>query len=374
MSSNAAASLAKSARVAMVKADPLHEVFKVLQMGSSASTAEMLVAALPLAMKMNDGAEQRHDFQERVLDAVAKEICAAVRSQKEALEALEQEAADLEEEKAQSAVLEADIAVRLAEKKEECDTAHEAMKSKEGPLDEAQVASEAAKRSAEAADGERVGLEKNRDDFAAGLVDLWQPLKASEFQGNRWRERDSKLAQLVKKFQCIGLEESLLAAIKTALKIKGDVRGEFALAAVTCAEEAYMKHIEVLRERVDAFGSEICSRATAVAEAEASAKAAQEALDNAVQANIDAQNVWGDETNVQTMHEAKMKAYEPAFEKLQWKLADARAEFAHLEQVSGSFESQRSIRLPGVEEVGTAEPAAAAGPVAEAAMEMEAPP
>merc|ERR1712203_559627 len=114
--------------------------------------------------------------------------------------------------------------------------------------------------------GELEALKQGLADFEHGLTDLWQPLKASEIPGQKWRERDNKLKQLVVKFQAIGVEESLLAGIQLALKMRVDTRGEFAQSTVVAAEEAYTAHISAKKESVDGFGSTISARAAAVVE------------------------------------------------------------------------------------------------------------
>merc|ERR1719148_414761 len=134
------------------------------------------------------------------------------------------------------------------------------MTTQQEALAAAEAGLTADKQKVEAADAERQELEKTREDFASGLTELWEPLKASAF-GSRWQERNRKVTQLMGKFQAIGVEPSLLEAAAMALKMKADARGEFALVAVACAEEAYAKHTEALAQRVDNFGAELSTRA-----------------------------------------------------------------------------------------------------------------
>ena len=112
-----------------------------------------------------------------------------------------------------------------------------------------------------------------------GLAELWQPLKAAEIPGQKWRDRDTGLRQLLAGFQVVGVEESLLAGIQVVLKMKVETRGEFALATVIAAEKAYTAYICAQKEAIDAFGSTDSVRGAAAAEAEAGVKIAQEALD-----------------------------------------------------------------------------------------------
>merc|ERR1712039_368695 len=96
-------------------------------------------------------------------------------------------------------------------------------------------------------------------------------------------------------------------------------------------------------------------RATAVTEAEAGAKAAQEAFDAKQQEGFDAQNSWAEMTTKEVEHKTKMQAYEPNAEALQQHLAAAKAKLLHLEGVVGTFESLRSAKPASVEEPCAAE-------------------
>lgn len=350
-SAGKAASPAKAQRTepAPTTADPLLEacqpVFKVLKARgvseASIANADMLCAALPLALKVSEGVESRHEFQERILDAVADEVSAVVASQKEALSAVEKQAADLEAERVQSTTIEEGISARIAETLKEVSDTNEVMKRKQEALNEAQAALEVAKQKVETADGERQALEQTRDDFVAGLEGLWAPLKASV---KDWRQRNSMLGKLAEKLKQIGVEESLLAALQVALKTPVSSRSEFALTAVASAEDAYAKHIDVLKERVASFAEqEMSARTAAVTDADAQAKTAQEALDAAYEANCAAQNAWLAETTAEVEHKTKMAAYAPTAAELEQKSVAARAELASLEEVCSGFEALRAI-------------------------------
>merc|ERR1719410_2323241 len=328
--------------------DPLYEVYRVLKARCDTATADMLVASLPLALKEVDGTE-RHSFQDKMLDAAAKELADAVSGQKAMVDGLTSKAGTLEEEKAQSATVAADITARLAQKKADCESTEEAMKIKEVSLAEADAAFAAAKASSEAADGEKQEMQKKHDDFAAGLTELFQPLKAYDIPGNKWRERNQKVEKLAKKFQEAGAEESLVAAVQAVMKIKGDARGEFAQAAIEHAEERYTAHIEELKGNIDDFGAEISKRATAVSEAEAVAKEAKEAFDSSCEENIAAQNAWADVTNEELAHKEKVEAFGTTSASLQEELEAAKAELARLEAIVSTFVSRRAGKPPAAD-------------------------
>jgi len=348
----------------MATQDPLlvacQPMFKVIRASVDAeiSSAEMLCAALPFALRQPEGPEKRHEFQERILDAVASQLSTAVAEHKNAIAAAEKESADLEADQAQSAIIHEGIASRLKEKVEARDKAEQAHKEQQSILDDAVLSLEAARKKVEVAEGERQSMQKTREDFEAGITDLWSPLKASELKGHRWREREKLLAKLSEKLQCIGVEQSLQKALIVALKINVTSRGEFAQSTVSYAEEAYLKHIAALKETFDNFGEEVSARTAAVAEAGARVAAAQAAVDMACEASIVAQNAWVDETTVESDHIAKTATFKPIAEKNAAKLSSAQAALAQHQEVFNSFIRLRTVERPAaIEEAHAAESA-----------------
>lgn len=345
------------------QADPLlvlcQPMFKVIRASCSGdaevSSAEMLCAALPFALRQPEHAEKRHEFQERILDAVASQLSNAVAEHKDAILAAETEEANLEADKAQSIAVHEGIVSRLAEKVEVRDKAEQAHKEQQSILDDAVVGLEAAKKSVEVAEGERQSLQETREDFEAGITDLWSPLKASELQGKQWRERERLLVKLSDKLRDMGVEQSLQTALLVALKINVTLRGEFAQSTVSYAEEAYLKHIASLKERIENFGEEVSARTAAVAKAGAKVAAAQEAVDVACEASIVAQNAWVDETTVESEHRAKTMTFAPTAEKITLKLSSAKAALDQHQEVFDSFMRLRTVDRPtAVEESHTA--------------------
>lgn len=352
--SKSTASPEKAARIEKAtQADPLllgcQPVFKVIRaccVGAENSSAEMLCAALPFALRQPESAEQRHEFQERILDAVASQLSKVVAEHKDAILVAEKEAADLEAEKAQSNAIAEGIASRLAEKVEARDKAEQAYKEQQSILDDANVGLEAARKKVEDAEAERQSMQKTREEFEAGLTELWSPLKASELQGRQWRERDKLLAKLLEKLKCIGVEQSLQTGLLAALKINVSQRGEFAQSTVSYAEEAYLKHTAALKERVDNFGEEVSARSAAVADAGARVAAAQAAVDMACEVSIVAQNAWVDETSVESDHSAKTATFAPTAEKITAKLSSAQAALAQHQEVLDNFLRLRTVERP----------------------------
>lgn len=369
-----AVSPAKKQRVA---ADPLLEackpVFKVLKSAGGVtadddgSAAELLCAALPGALRAEEGTQVRHAYQEKMLDAVNTELSNIVTSRKDSVTGIEAQVATLEDEKAQSTTIQDEMTSRLAEKTKIMNDAGEATSKQQSAVTEAQASLASAKEKAAAADEEKQTMEKVRDDFVNGLTELWEPLKASNLQ---WRQRDKKLAKLAEKMQVSGAEPSLLAALPVALKIKAESRPEFAQATVAHAEDIYMKHVEVLKAKVDNFRGAQDS-ASATADAESCAKAAQEAFDAAMSADIDAQNAWAEVASEDKEHKDKMKAFAPTAAKLEKQLEHAKAQVAHIQGVFDSFQAIRPVsavlkKMSGTEE---APPAEEAPPVEEAQAE-----
>merc|ERR1712157_242925 len=79
------------------------------------------------------------------------------------------------------------------------------------------------------------------------------------------------------------------------------------------------------------------------AEAEAGVQAANDANSKATEASIEAQNVWVAETEVELKHKTKVEAFAPTMEELSQKRVQAEADLAHLQEVSKSFASLRSV-------------------------------
>jgi len=346
-------SRAGAAPVAPVDAprNPLQEsctpVLKMLR-GSSAvkdfdgSEADLLCTALPLALKAVEG-QQRHAYQEKMLDVIAAQLTGIVAKRAQVVASLEKEEAGLEADKARSTAVQEDITSRLSEKTKQRDEAAEATKKQQEVVNEAQTALEVARKAVEAADVEKLGLEKARDDFAAGLTELWEPLKNSEISGKQWREREKMLARLAENMKLAGIEPSLLAALPVALKIKMEARSPFAQITLTHAEELYLQHVEVMKQKVDSFGDEVSARAKALSDAEAARTAAQESLDAVLEADIAAQNAWLEVAIEDSDHKSKMESHGPAAAKVQDQLKLARAEVTDIREVFGSFEALRPV-------------------------------
>jgi chromosome segregation ATPase len=304
--------------------------------------AEMLCAAMPHALRVPEHGGQRHEFQERVLDTLAKHLSDVVTSRRQALQLVEKEVADLEALKEQSGAALESIAMRLAVKVQERNDADMVLQKQKDVLKDANAALDAAKVRQDGAEEERRALDKDIEEHVTGLTELWSPLKTSEWEGKHWRTRNKILARLVEMLEKIGVEPSLLAALPVALKIKADARGKFAQATVASAEEAYTKHIDHLKKRVDNFAEEITTRAATVAQCETSVKSAQAELDTAMEGSTNAQNAWVEETRVQSETKAKIDNYGPATTALEQKLKETQDEIANLVEVSNKFAALRT--------------------------------
>lgn len=328
----------------MVKAcEPLLTMLEVGEAPVDENTRELLCASLPFALRVAPGATERHSYQEKILDVVAAQFAAIGEGRQAKLDGLEKEKADLEAEVAQATEILEGIQKRLAEKQHVVDDAEVARKAKDTELAEAQAALEAANSKAKAGDDERLALERDRDDFVTGLAELFAPLKNSELAGTQWRARDKLMARLLEKLKVIGVAEALMQGLPVALKMKVDTRSDFAKLTVTHGEELYTKHMQALTENVDNFGQTIMNYAKAVAAAEASAKAAQEALNAATETSIDAQNAWVAETTVDAVHRTKMAGHAPAAKAVTEQIEAATSKLAHFGGVVGGFEALRPV-------------------------------
>jgi len=349
--SKAALSPAKRQRAesAVTLADPFVEacssVIKVLR-GSleDTSSAEALCAALPFALRSpQESMAPRHAYQETVLHMTSIQVAGIVAGRRTHIAAAEKEMAELEANRSHDQAIREEVSLRLADRVKSRDEAAEKSRVRKEAVECTLAALEGAKQQAEVAEAQRQCLEQERDEFEAGHAELFLPFKTSAVVGKHWREREKVLARLMPKLKVAGAEASLLAGLPVALKSKADIRSEFAVATVAHAEDLYMQHIESLKAKVEEFSSELSSRHAAVADGEAAAKVAQEALDVAIEEDIIVQNAWVAVTSELFEQDAKLKTHGPKVEQVQLQLMQLRTEADNVQQILDSFEASRPV-------------------------------
>lgn len=101
----------------------------------------------------------------------------------------------------------------------------------------------------------------------------------------------------------VGVDRSLLDALRVALKTKAEARGVFANLAVTSADEALQKHIASLSDKVDSMGLESTKCAEVVQRAQEALAVAESRRQEALDEQVAAEN---------TLQEAESRRQEAA--------------------------------------------------------------
>jgi len=219
----------------------------------------------------------------------------------------------------------------------------DAQQAQRNALDEANSALQAVKTKHEDAAREREVIESERDEHESGLAEIWGPLKASELDGKqKWRERERLLKVLTEKMTRLGIDKSLLAALPVALKVKIDERGPFGQVVLSRAEEAYLRHIESLKERLRDWQLNHSVCMAEISEAEATVDQAKEAVEMVAQASSVVEQDWSDAVIAEIETKKKIGSHEVNAEALQQKLGEARADHACVVEMCKHFVDIRS--------------------------------
>jgi len=215
--------------------------------------------------------EDRHDFQNNILDMVAKTLEASDSALVADVAAAEATVNSGDEEKAKrsAAVAETEAAFTVAQGEHKAKQTiktekSEALKATMEPLKLAQAAQKSGDADAEA-------LEKEKASLEAALTELLVPMK--ETGGNA-----RQLSKLSKQLSAIELESSLLEAMQFALLQKPEKRGSF--------DAVIIENLETqAAAKKAAMEAKLQEAAPAREERAAAVKAAQDAHDAAKEAN-----------------------------------------------------------------------------------------
>lgn len=258
----------------------------------TANSHDTLQAALPHCLVV--GKEERHSFQNRIIDLTASALSGLGDAARAQLAEAEGAAGNL---RAQLAVTQSDFETeqRVADgKKEESDAKAIVVEEFGGQVEAAKQGVKAEIEKKDEFLASKATLSSDQEAFQKVLEDLWQPLKASSFVAQAWRKRDKCCTELVEKTKVLALEESLVEALKATLKMKVDQRSTFAAKALSCVEDAFNKHQALLADRVAGAAGEEAAREAAVAEAEAKLTAVQAQLAEHDKEYEGLQNVWAE--------------------------------------------------------------------------------
>jgi len=307
------------------------------------ASTEMLIEGLPHALKAPPAGERRHPWQEKMLDAVAACLAdevvggklAAVRAAEAALEALDSQKVNF------TANLER-LAAQVAEETSKRDASKDEVKAKQTALGEATTRCEAVKQKHEGVDQERQALLRARDEHETGLAELWPPLKASELDGPRWREREKLLKVLMERMAQMGIDKSLLAALPVALKVREDQRRKFGQVVVERAEEVYAAHIDELKRKLAAWEQNNVAVVEEIGAAEAGVEESKAAVQAASEASDKAEKVWAEVIIAEANLQKDVNEYDTNKAALDKRMAEAKSEHACAVELGSHFAALRA--------------------------------
>jgi hypothetical protein len=232
----------------------------------------------------------KHAYQEEMVHVLSG-VCFGVESKQRA--AVVSAEANLADAKVDAEKLEA----RLAGLEQEvlgirgmCEGKSASAKSAADGVASAQQAVSAEEKRAEAIAGERACAEIEREEYEGVLQDTLARLREGVVSSKQRREHDKLLKSLLDILCGLGVDRSLLDALRVALKTKAEARGVFANLAVTCADEALQKHIALLSDKVDSMGLESTKCAEILQRAQEALAVAQSQQSSAIDEQVAAEN------------------------------------------------------------------------------------
>eukprot|EP00929_Paragymnodinium_shiwhaense_P020843 TRINITY_DN13763_c0_g1_i2.p1 TRINITY_DN13763_c0_g1~~TRINITY_DN13763_c0_g1_i2.p1 ORF type:complete len:369 (-),score=153.56 TRINITY_DN13763_c0_g1_i2:251-1357(-) len=300
-------------------------------------TRQMIQKALPHALR-TAGAE-RHAFQSKLVDSMAGVF--------KSVEARAKSSAD----EAKAKVEEASSALGAATEAEQAASseASEKQTARDGRDASLKEATTSASTASSSLDDVRVqeGSLKGDHDKAVGahgeheafLTEAWAPLKAGNWPGKQWRERNKVIEKLAAVMETLKMEESLRKSVPFALKAKVEERGAFAASCVDFVEGELNEHLGGLKKEIDGHDDKVAEVRKAVEEAEAALKAAEETREGRATELMDAENALGQAKQSQ----AEAKQATEAAKKTERSLGDAlevaKADLASVAELLGKFEA-----------------------------------
>jgi chromosome segregation ATPase len=258
----------------------------------TAASCDTLQAALPHCLASSK--QERHGFQVKIVEATVSALKDLEEASRTSLAEAEAAAAKLQAQSDESKVNYDSAQLVANAKKDESDAKGQECENfgKEVDAAKGEVKAQIEKKDAFLAGMATLSVEQ--EAFQKVLEELWQPLKSASFLSQQWRKRDKCCNELVEKIKPLGLEDSLVEALKATLKLKVEQRSAFAQRALTCVEEALEKHSASFSERVAGAGAEEAARTAGVTEAEKKLAISQEKMNELDNQHMELQNVWAE--------------------------------------------------------------------------------
>jgi len=298
---------AKVARTAVTKSASLSEEHAAAfaLVSSANEISEECRAMLQVMVPYCSGTSttDRHAYQEEMAHVLSG-VCSGVESQRRA--AVVSAEANLTNAKVGAEKTE----VRLAGIEQEvlgvrgvCEGKSAYVKNAADVVTSAQQALLAEEKRAETIAGERACAEVEREEYEGILQDTLARLREGVVSSQQRREYEKLLKLLLDTLCGLGVDPSLLAALRVALKMKAETRGAFANLAVTSADEVLKKHIGLLSDKVESMGLESTTCAEVVQRAQEALAVAQMVQSAVLDEQVAAEN---------TLQEAESRSQEAA--------------------------------------------------------------
>lgn len=246
--------------------------------------------------------EERHSFQEQVIDMVRNVLTSVQSGMEEQIQAAEQKVASADGEKStRDAAAEAAAAVH-AQKVE----ATAAAKAQVAATAEAQKAAKeamvAAIKEQQAGDAELNAAAAKLEKLTSCKADCFEPLSVGSLEAAPANEAVSTVSQIGKEFK---FDSSMLTSLPSAILKRPDQRGSFDVLVISQAAEELQKHVAGLEQVLAAGAPPKQQRADKVAQTSAASEAAVAAAQAAKDALKAAQ---GEEKEAEQAKKAAAKA------------------------------------------------------------------
>lgn len=315
--------------------EALQPVFKALEASVNyekvSTTAEMLLASLPYAMLIPEGAAKRHPYQEAILTAVATHLrqfrthCKAeITASQRSLAKIENERAYIGDEVSAARTKTLEAEGRRSEAEANLQKADDALTVVQEPLKEVEGKATAARNS-------RDGLQKEKEDSELALDDLWGPLKDADFEVTG-QQRYNMMRKLMTRVKKTDAEEALLDALPVALKMKPAARGKHAQLTMEFGEEAHRQHLHDLPRKIEAAVTELEACQKAVEKAELPLAAARSEHLNAFEAFKAVDSAHAAASKAEAELRGKADGVDPRKRELEEAPKKIQAEIASLEE------------------------------------------
>lgn len=286
--SDAKAHPAKKAKIVVPEALILEFIAKCQEVPKPCR--EMLQVSVPICFEVVES--NRHKFQVKVLDQVAKLLAGRESVKRRVVTDAEGELAKMKTDQQKAAADVASAKAAADAKQAECDKEGKVVDAAREKSNNSSLALKEAQKAAADFDKKKVELFMEQDNFNKLMTEIFERLK-NDKQLSNGRQRNKFIAELQGKLSEVGAQESLVDALASTLKMAPEKRaGTFAKATIGFAQEYFDKHKAKVAQDIASLDAEEAGHRTAVTREEAAAVERRAALE-CVEKDWDGmQEVW----------------------------------------------------------------------------------